>query len=165
MQFTSQLEQGDWYIVASWLCVVITLVLYGIGIALAKLHGAVGRARAKRKRAQALASLAGSRQRRGALPHRNEPIATPASAPGATPAGGGHWSSVAAIVEAGINSVEAASAFHAGAGRQIDAAEYALNRLLADLGNVMPRPQPIQAAPQRPIRLPRPTRAAEPLAA
>src|SRR5215470_13909877 len=165
MQFTSQLEQGDWYIVASWLCVVITLLLYGIGIALAKLHGAVGRARAKRKRAQALASFSRTQQRRLALARRNEPIATPATAPEPTAAAGGHWSSVAAIVEAGLSSVEAASAFHAGAGRQIDAAEYALNRLLADLGKVMPRPQPIEVAPQRPIRLPRPTRAVEPLAA
>ena len=35
MQFTSQLEQGDWYIVAGWLCVVSALVLYGFARILA----------------------------------------------------------------------------------------------------------------------------------
>src|SRR5262245_15775591 len=165
MQFTSQLEQGDWYIVASWLCVVITLLLYGMGIALAKLRAAVKRAGAKRKRTRALASLARREPRRAAPPRRSEPVALPAAVQAATPASSAHWSSVAAIVEAGLRGVEAASAFHAGAGRQIDAAEYALNWLLADLAKVMPRPEPTPAAPQRPIRLTRPTRTPEPLAA
>ena len=164
MQFTSQLEQGDWYIVASWLCVVITLLLYGIGIALGKMHGALKRARAKRKRANALAAR-GTPYRRVAARRRGVPGATPAAANASAPVEGGHWSSVAAIVEAGLRGVEAASAMHATAGRQIDAAEYALNRLIADLAKVMPQPQPMPAAPQRPIRLARPTRAAEPLAA
>jgi hypothetical protein len=162
MQFTSQLEQGDWYIVSSWLCVVITLLLYGIGIALAKLRQALGRARAKRKRAQALTALR-KYQARGVPPPRTAASALPQTAPATTR--DTHWSSVAAIVETGLAGVEAASAFHAKAGRHIDAAEYALNRLMADLVKVMPRAQPTPAEPARPIRLPRPTRAAEPLAA
>jgi hypothetical protein len=159
MQFTSQLEQGDWYIVAGWLCVVITLLLYGIGIALAKMRQALGLARAKRKRVRALSALRGS-QTRGAPPPRTSTSTLPQTIPGDA-----HWSAVAAIVEAGLVGVEAASAFHAKAGRNIDAAEYALNRLLADLVTVMPRAQPTPAEPARPIRLPRPTRTAEPLAA
>src|SRR5262245_61520291 len=128
MQFTSQLEQGDWYIVASWLCVVITLLLYGMGIALGKMRQAWGRARAKRKRAHALAALA-RYQVRGAPPPRTATSAPPQTAD--VSARDRHWSSVAAIVEAGLAGVEAASAFHAKAGRHIDAAEYALNRLIA----------------------------------
>jgi hypothetical protein len=162
MQFTSQLEQGDWYIVASWLCVVIALLLYGIGIVLAKMRRAWGRARAKRKRAHALAALA-RYQARGAPSPRTATSAPPQTAAG--PTGDRHWSSVAAIVEAGLAGVEAASDFHAKAGRHIDAAEYALNRLIADLVNVMPRSQPAPAEPARAIRLPRPPPAAEPLAA
>jgi hypothetical protein len=162
MQFTSQLEQGDWYIVGSWLCVVITLLLYGIGIALAKMRQALGRARAKRKRAHALGALPRYRARR-APSSRSVAGALPQTL--ATPSGDTHWSSVAAIVEAGLAGVAAASALHAKAGRHVDAAEYALNRLLADLAKVMPRAQPTPVAPARPLRLPRPARVAEPLAA
>jgi hypothetical protein len=159
MQFTSQLEQGDWYIVASWLCVVSTLLLYGIGVALAKMRQAVGRARAKRKRARALAGLGSHHPRR--VPSHSERPALPQAA--SFYGSHAHWSSAAAILEAGLAGAEAASASHASAGRHIDAAEYALNRLLADLIKVMPRAQPTLAEPARP--LPQPTRVAEPLAA
>jgi hypothetical protein len=153
MQFTSQLEQGDWYIVASWLCVVLALMLYGIGIAFAKFRRALAQARAKRKRAGARA--------RAALPRRAE-IAAPANA--MRPTASGHWSAVAAIVETGLRRIEAMSACHAAAGRQIDAAEYALQRLIADCSTVMPRPRVEPAAPPL-LRLPLPAAVAEPLAA
>jgi|SRR5262245_55079282 len=158
MQFTSQLEQGDWYIVACWLCVVATLILYGIGIAFAKCRRALARARARRK-------AAGNRAR----PRRAEPapaarIAAPVNATPPPPSG--HWSTVAAIVETGLRRVEAMSACHAAAGRQIDAAEYALNRLIADYDKVMRRPPvPPPAAAPRPLRLPAAATVAEPLAA
>ncbi len=155
MQFTSQLEQGDWYIVASWLCVVLTLILYGIGIAFAKFRHALARAGAKRKTARAGA--------RAALARRAE-IAAPAKT--SKPPAAGHWSAVAAIVETGLRQVEAMSACHAAAGRQIDAAEYALHRLIADCSKVMRRPLVEPAAPLLPLlRLPPPAIVAEPLAA
>jgi hypothetical protein len=155
MQFTSQLEQGDWYIVASWLCVVLTLIVYGIGIAFAKFRHALAHARAKRKTARADA-----RPRRAELSRR---ATTPANA--IRPPASGHWSTVAAIVETGLRQVEAMSACHAAAGRQIDAAEYALQRLIADCSKVMRRPLVEPAAPARPLRLPLAATVAEPLAA
>jgi hypothetical protein len=155
MQFTSQLEQGDWYIVASWLCVVLTLIVYGIGIAFAKFRHALAHARAKRKTARADA-----RPARVELSRR---AATPANA--IRPPASGHWSTVAAIVETGLRQVEAMSACHAAAGRQIDAAEYALHRLIADCSKVMRRPLVEPAAPPRPLRLPLAATVAEPLAA
>jgi hypothetical protein len=155
MQFTSQLEQGDWYIVASWLCVVLTLILYGIGITFAKFRRALAHARAKRKTARAGARLAAAELSRRA--------ATPANA--IRPPASGHWSTVAAIVETGLHQVEAMSACHAAAGRQIDAAEYALQQLIADCSKVMRRPLVEPAAPPRPLRLPLPATVAEPLAA
>ena len=158
MQFTSQLEQGDWYIVASWLCVVLTLILYGIGIAFAKFRHALAHAGAKRKTARA-----GARSARAELARRAE-IAAPANA--LRPPAAGHWSAVAAIVETGLRQVEAMSACHAAAGRQIDAAEYALHRLIADCSKVMRRPLVEPAAPLLPlVRLPPPAIVAEPLAA
>ncbi|HXE70996.1 MAG TPA: hypothetical protein VN523_16690 [Hyphomicrobiaceae bacterium] len=157
MQFTSQLEQGDWYIVASWLCVVLTLILYGIGVAFAKFRHAAALARAKRITARAAARPV------RAQPSRRAEIATPANA--IRPPAAGHWSAVAAIVETGLRQAEAMSACHAAAGRQIDAAEYALHRLLADCSKVMRRPHVEPAAlPQSP-RLPLPATIAEPLAA
>jgi hypothetical protein len=58
------------------------------------------------------------------------------------------------------------SACHAAAGRQIDAAEYALHRLIADCSKVMRRPRVEPAAPLLPlVRLPPPAIVAEPLAA
>src|SRR6185436_9288698 len=99
MQFTSQLEQGDWYIVASWLCVVLTLILYGIGIAFAKFRHALAHAGAKRKTARA-----GARSARAELARRAE-IAAPANVLRRPAAG--HWSAVAAIVETGLRQVEA----------------------------------------------------------
>jgi hypothetical protein len=89
--------------------------------------------------------------------------ARPANTAEPAPAEAAHWASVAAIVEAGLRGVETASALHASAGRQIDAAEYALNRLIADLAKVMPQPMP--AEPLQPVRRPQPTAAIEPLAA
>ena len=152
MQFTSQLEQGDWYIVASWLCVVLTLIVYGIGIAFAKFRHALAHARAKRKTARA-----------AARPELSRRATTPANA--IRPPASGHWSTVAAIVETGLCQVEAMSACHAAAGRQIDAAEYALQRLIADCNKVMRRPLVEPAAPPRPLRLPLAATVAEPLAA
>jgi len=155
MQFTSQLEQGDWYIVASWLCVVGALILYGIGIAFTKFRHALARARARRRSART------PRPRRSAL-LRRAAIAVPVTA--VRPPASGHWSRVAAIVETGLHRIEAMSACHAAAGRQIDAAEYALNRLIADCSKVMRGP-PAPAAPPQPLRLALPAAVAEPLAA
>ena len=163
MQFMSQLEQGDWYIVASWLCVVSTLALYGIGIALVKMRQAVRRARAKRRTLAAVARVPRAHLRAVAAPRRGMGRARPANTAEPAPAEAAHWASVAAIVEAGLRGVETASALHASAGRQIDAAEYALNRLIADLAKVMPQPMP--AEPLQPVRRPQPTAAIEPLAA
>src|SRR5262245_50944222 len=157
MQFTSQLEQGDWYIVASWLCVVLTLILYGIGIAFAKFRRAQAQARAKRKTVRA-----GARPTRAELPRRAD-IAAAANAVG--PPAAGHWSTVAAIVETGLRQVETMSTCHAAAAQQIDAAEYALQRLMADCTKVMRRPLVEPAATSLPLRPPRPAAVAEPLAA
>lgn len=157
MQFTSQLEQGDWYIVACWLCVVGTLVLYGIGVAFAKSRAALARARVRRKR------KANSARPRRAEPARAARVAVPRTT--SPPPASGHWSTVAAIVETGLRQVEAMSACHAAASRQIDAAEYALNRLIADYGKVMRRPLVPPAAAPRPLRLPPAAAIAQPLAA
>jgi hypothetical protein len=155
MQFTSQLEQGDWYIVASWLCVVLTLMLYGLGIAFSKCRRALAQTRAKRKAAHA-------RPARAQLPRRSASLAP---ADGVSPPAAGHWCTVAAIVETGLRQVETMAACHAAAGRQIDAAEYALQGLLADCRKVMRRPLLEPATPPRPLRLPLPAAVAEPLAA
>jgi hypothetical protein len=156
MQFTSQLEQGDWYIVASWLCVVGALILYGIGIAFTKFRQALARVRARRRLART------PRPRRAALLRRAE-IAVPVTT--VRPPASGHWSRVAAIVETGLHRIETMSACHAAAGRHIDAAEYALNRLIADCSKVMHGPLVAPAAPPQPLRLALPAAVAEPLAA
>jgi hypothetical protein len=155
MQFMSQLEQGDWYIVASWLCVVLTLMLYGLGIACSKCRHALGQRRVKRK-------AAGARPARSERPRHSASLAPTAAV---SPPAAGHWCTVAAIVETGVRQVETMAQCHAAAGRQIDAAEYALQRLLADCRKVMRRPLLEPAAPPRPLRLPLPTAVAAPLAA
>jgi len=157
MQLTSQLEQGDWYIVASWLCVVLTLSLYGIGIAFAKFRRALAHARAKRKTART-----GARPTRAEPPRRAD-IAAAGNA--VRPPAAGQWSAVAAIVAAGLRQVEAMSTCHAAAARQIDAAEYALQRLTVDCAKVMRRPRVEPAATPPPLRLPLPAAVVEPLAA
>jgi hypothetical protein len=156
MQFMSQLEQGDWYIVASWLCVVLTLMLYGLGIAFSKCRHGLAQRQAKRKVARA-------RPARAELPRRSASLAP---ADGMSPPALGHWCTVAAIVETGLRQVETMAACHAAAGRHIDAAEYALHRLLADCRKVTRRPFLEPATPPpRPLRLPPPAAVAEPLAA
>src|SRR5262245_10320457 len=156
MQFTSQLEQGDWYIVASWLCVVGTLILYGIGIAFTKFRHALARARARRRSART------PRPRRAELLRRAE-IA--ASVTAVRPPASGHWSRVAAIVETGLHRIETMSACHAAAGRPTAAAAHALHRLIADCTNDMRGPLVASAAPPPPLRRALPAAVAEPLAA
>jgi hypothetical protein len=153
MQFTSQLEQGDWYVLAGWLCVVGALLLYGLGIALNTIWSRLPlrrwRASTARTRRQLVLVRGQSERPRAA---------------GTQTASNSHWSRVREIVEAGVHRTEAISAWHAAAGRQIDAAEYALNGLIADCAKVMRMPAPVPAAP---APLPRPAQAplSQPLAA
>ena len=73
MQFTSQLEQGDWYIVASWLCVVLTAYPLRYWNCLRQIPVTpLAHAAAKRKTARA-----GARSARAELARRAE-IAAPA---------------------------------------------------------------------------------------
>jgi len=148
MQFTSQLEQGDWYIMASWFCVVLALALYGLGLLINKIRHTLPRRRRQRKAADA-----GMRR----------PFAAPAevAAPVGKPS---HWASVIEIVEGGLAHAEATWAWHAAAGEQIDAAEYALRQLIADCARAMPTPAPVLAAPSA-VRAPTLGPSPEPLAA
>ena len=152
MQFTSQLEQGDWYIVAGWLCVVSALVLYGFARILHKIRQLIPapRWRARAKRARNLRAVPA----KGARPAAVRPT---------QPAALSHWCCVIDIVESGVSRTEAMSAWHAAAGKQIDAAEYALNRLVADCAKVMRPPSAAPSEPPRPLRPP--AALAEPLAA
>ena len=152
MQFTSQLEQGDWYIVAGWLCVVSALVLYGFARILHKIRQLIPapRWRARAKRAHNLRAVPA----KGARPDAVRPT---------QPAALSHWCCVIDIVESGLSRTEAMSAWHAAAGKQIDAAEYALNWLVADCGKVMRLPSAAPSEPPRPLRPP--AALSEPLAA
>ena len=131
MQFTSQLEQGDWYIMASWCCVVLALALYGLGRLVNKIQHKLPRPRRRRTAAN------------GAV---RQPSAAPAklAAPLGKPS---HWAAVIEIVESGLAHAEATWAWHAAAGEQIDAAEYALCQLIAEGRRAMPAPAPMLAAP------------------
>jgi hypothetical protein len=131
MQFTSQLEQGDWYIMASWFCVVLALALYGLGLLINKIRPKLPRPRRRRTAAD------------GAV---RQPSRAPAklAAPLGKPS---HWASVIEIVESGLAHAEATWAWHAAAGEQIDAAEYALCQLIAECRRTMPAPEPMLAAP------------------
>ena len=128
MQFTSQLEQGDWYIMAGWLCVVLALALYGLGLAINKIRQKLTR----------------WRHRRAASGAARRPFVTPAevAAPLGKPS---HWASVIEIVESGLAHAEATWTWHAAAGEQIDAAEYALSQLIAECARAMPAPEAIAA--------------------
>jgi hypothetical protein len=152
MQFTSQLEQGDWYIVAGWLCVVAALLLYGIARTLRKIRQLMPaprlRARAKSARSLRAVPVKGAR---------------PAAVRPTQPAVRSHWCCVIEIVESGLSRTEAMSAWHVAAGKQIDAAEYALNRLITDCAKVMRLPSATPTEPPRPLRPP--AALSEPLAA
>jgi hypothetical protein len=151
MQFTSQLEQGDWYVMAGWLCVVSALLLYGLGIALSKIWSLLS----ARRRTTARAGRPVALLRREAERPRPTKQATATN----------HWARVREIVETGVRRTEAMSAWHAAAGRQIDAAEYALTRLIADCAKVMPVPAPAVPTTPRPLLRPASAPHRQPLAA
>src|SRR5262245_25106525 len=140
MQFTSQLEQGDWYLMAGWFCVVLALALYGLGLALNQIRQKLARSHQRRRAANGAA-----RQRLVAPAEVALPLGKPS-----------HWAAVIEIVESGLAHAEATWTWHAAAGEQIDAAEYALSQLIAECARAMPAPaaiatpsavQPATAAP------------------
>ena len=146
MQFTSQLEQGDWYILAAWFGVVALLGLYGLGRAVRRL-----RQRLARRRLRPMATA----------PVRTS--AAPAAPPPSTESC--HWRRVLEIIETGLCRAEATSAAHIAARQQIEAAEYALNRLRAEYAQAVraPAPAPAEmATSRRPLPV---TAHPEPLAA
>jgi hypothetical protein len=140
MQFTSQLEQGDWYIMATWLCVVMALTLYGLGTGIGKLHRHLPRSGSGSK---------APRASRTAPPARA--AALNAAPPPTPPAAGDHWACVIEIVETGLRRAEATAAWHVAAHQQIDAAEYALNRLIAECAGARRQPPPEPADAARPL--------------
>jgi hypothetical protein len=92
-----------------------------------------------------------------------EPVATAHEGPLTIDA---QWSRLTGRITARIESMEQAANLQGRASSQIDAASYALERLLGELGDVMalPRPGPtLQLLPVEPR--PQPTPRAEPLAA
>src|SRR6476660_4117056 len=104
MQFTSQREQGDGYIMATWLCVVMALTLYGLGAAIGKLHRHLPRSGSGSK---------APRASRTAPPARAAALS--AAPPPAPPAAGDHWACVIEIVETGLRRAEATAAWHVAA--------------------------------------------------
>jgi hypothetical protein len=134
MAFTSQLEQGDWYIMAVWLCVVVALSLYGIGIAVLKLRALFPKPPAHRRARAARAQAHTHRARPGTAAATQPPAGTP------EPAANRQWSGLIAIVEAGLSRAEVAVSWHSAAHDHIDAADYALNRLIAECAKVMRLP-------------------------
>ena len=149
MQFTSQLEQGDWYILAAWFGVVGLLGLYGLGRTIRNLRQRLAR---RRLRAKPTATAATT----SAAPPN---VARPASTESC------HWRRVIEIIETGLCRAEATSAAHIAARQQIEAAEYALNRLRAEYARAVRPPAPAPAEMARSLRpLPAATRP-EPLAA
>src|SRR5262245_26681409 len=150
MPFTSQLEQGDWLIVAGWLCLVCALSLYGIGLLLHNVRRRLTAARARDR------SPAPSQDRdRPLLAADRRPAAADSSPPETLR----QWLLVTEIVESRLARVEAMAAWHAAAVIQVDAAEYALGRLVEECAAVVRRPPapPVMPAQQPPAARPEPT--------
>jgi len=143
MPFTSQLEQGDWLIVAGWLCLVCALSLYGIGLLLHNVRRRLTAARARD---------------RSPAPSQDRDRPLPAAEP-SPPETLRQWLLVTEIVESRLARVEAMAAWHAAAVIQVDAAEYALGRLVEECAAVVRRPPapPVMPAQQPPAARPEPT--------
>src|SRR5262245_2534359 len=150
MQFTSQLEQGDWYILAAWFGVVGLLGLYGLGRAVGNLRQRLARRRLRAKPTATAAARTSAAPANAAYPASTESC---------------HWRRVIEIIETGVCRAEATAAAHIAARQQIEAAEYALNRLRAEYARAVRPPAPAPAEMARSLRpLPAATRP-EPLAA
>jgi hypothetical protein len=140
MQFTSQLEQGDWYIMAGWLCVVAALLLYGTGVVLQSIWRLLPTgqiwtfARFPIHRRPGHIVFAPHL----AFIHVEEPRRNRGEY--------SHWACVVDVVETGVRRAESLASWHAAAVDQIDAAEYAFGRLIKDCAKVMslPRTEPAQ---------------------
>src|SRR5262245_5381161 len=142
MPFTSQLEQGDWLIVAGWLCLVCALSLYGIGLLLHNVRRRLTAARASD---------------RSPAPSQDRDRPLPAAGP-SPPETLRQWLLVTEIVESRLARVEAMAAWHAAAVIQVDAAEYALGRLVEECAAVVrPPAPPVMPAQQPPAARPEPT--------
>ena len=141
MQFMSELEQGDWYILAAWLGVVVLLGAYALAGLLRK---------ARMLLAAATARMAARRSAPKAAVHLPRIVAAAVARPRRDRAARSHWDCIADIVETGVQRAEAMAVAHSAAATQLDAAEYALRCLVKDCAKVMLMPAADTPARQAP---------------
>jgi hypothetical protein len=164
MQFTSQFEQGDWYVLAAWTCVVAALLTYGVTVLARRMRDWLASRRPARGMTPKPALAAGGRRAHAGLQVLKTPVGRAASRR-REPGPRHDWSRMRDIVEVGIRKAEDIVSWQACARDQIDAAEYELGRLVRECGRVMSVAFAETIAAQQAPRPATPALAREPLAA